>query len=683
MAIVLALATAAALPTAALAKRAPSRLRAFSSCPELVGYAKGHFAQTKGAPAAGVTPLAEPGHPRPRSDRPTPRPRSRRRRRRPTRPRTSRRRASTSPTWSRPTARRSSPSPGTRSYAVAATGPGAPRITGSLKLGRSGGDLLLHGHAPARDPEREPPHLGRAGRRRRAPPRARAGSGQTLLTEVDVSDPAALKVARTLTLDGQYVNARQNGAHRARRALLDAAGLHGRRRARPRVGLAAALALRLADLRAPSHADDRRLPRGAPAADVLGARDGVDPHHRPGQGPVGGRRRRGHDRRADGLRLDAATSTSRPSAGSIRRPRRATCRRPRRSSTASTSPIPTAPPTRPAARSPATCSTSTRSPSRAATCAWPRPPSPSGGRARSRARQPELRDGAAPAGRDARPHRPRLGPGQGAAHLLGALHRRRRLRRDLPPGRSALHDRPGRPDRAEASWASSSCSATRPTCTRSPTACCSASARTRRPRAAPRACRCRSSASATRRIRSCWPSTRWARRRRRRSSSTATPSSTGPRGSSSCCRCRSTTRATASVVAGLHRRGRADRHPVGDRRGRPGRPRPGRWLRPGDQPLGRHRRPAADGLRRRRDGERRSTASRASGGWRSRRPRATESRLLRCATPKASSRGRSERWSQRPWRACRHKHHMDEEDRTRLRTTAARRETPPASLPPR
>ena len=52
MAIALALGTTAALPTAALAKRAPSRLRAFSSCPALVGYAKGHFAQTQGAPAA-------------------------------------------------------------------------------------------------------------------------------------------------------------------------------------------------------------------------------------------------------------------------------------------------------------------------------------------------------------------------------------------------------------------------------------------------------------------------------------------------------------------------------------------------------------------------------------------------------------------------------------------------------
>ena len=30
-------------------------------------------------------------------------------------------------------------------YAVAATGPGAPRIAGSLALGRTGGDLLLHG----------------------------------------------------------------------------------------------------------------------------------------------------------------------------------------------------------------------------------------------------------------------------------------------------------------------------------------------------------------------------------------------------------------------------------------------------------------------------------------------------------------------------------------------------------
>ena len=40
MAIALALGSGAALPTAALAKRAPSRLRAFASCPALVGYAQ-------------------------------------------------------------------------------------------------------------------------------------------------------------------------------------------------------------------------------------------------------------------------------------------------------------------------------------------------------------------------------------------------------------------------------------------------------------------------------------------------------------------------------------------------------------------------------------------------------------------------------------------------------------------
>ena len=43
---------------------------------------------------------------------------------------------------------------------------------------------------------------------------------------------------------------------------------------------------------------------------------------------------------------------------------------------------------------------------------------------------------------------------------------------------------------------------------------------------------------------------------------------------------------------------------LGDRRGRPRRPRPGRRLRPADHPLDRHRRPAADGVRRRRAGER-------------------------------------------------------------------------------
>jgi len=216
VAIALALGTGAALPTAAPAKRAPSRLHAFSSCPALVGYAKDHFAQTRGAPAGGVTPLAEPTIPgRTPTDTSAP---------------------------SAPTAvsKEAAPSYSTTNvqeegvdepdvvktdgttiftvvgdtlYAVAAAGPDGPRIAGSLKLGRSGGDLLLHGQRllviqSAGAPIAVDPVAGGGAPRLAVAP----VSGQTVITEVDVRDPAALKVARTLTLDGQYVNARQNGA---------------------------------------------------------------------------------------------------------------------------------------------------------------------------------------------------------------------------------------------------------------------------------------------------------------------------------------------------------------------------------------------------------------------------------------------------------------------------------------
>ena len=262
---------------------------------------------------------------------------------------------------------------------------------------------------------------------------------------------------------------------------------------------------------------------------------------------MGGRRRRGHDRRA-------RRSTARASHLYVATQRwidpRTGARRPAddrgRSSTASTSPTPTARPTRPAARSPATCSTSTRSPSRAATCAWPRRPIPCGGRAGSRARRRASvtvlrRDGAT-----LRARRPRLRAWARAQRIysvrfIGDVGYVVTFRQVDPLYTIDLSE----PDARRRSSASSSCSATPPTCTRSPTTCCSASARTRRPRAGPRACRSRSSASATRPIPSCWPSTRWARRRRRRSSSTATPSSTGRRASSSCCRSRSTTPAPA------------------------------------------------------------------------------------------------------------------------------------------
>jgi uncharacterized secreted protein with C-terminal beta-propeller domain len=211
--VVLALALAAVLPAAALAKRAPTRLRAFSSCPSLVAYAKGHLAETQGAATGGVTPLAEPTIPG----------------RAPT--------GTSAPPAPSAVSKEAAPSYSTTNvqeegvdepdlvktdgttiftvvgetlYAVAATGAGAPRITGSLKLGRPGGDLLLHGQRLLVIQSASPPIAVEPV----AAPRLAIAplSGQTILTEVDVSDPAALKVARTLTLDGQYVNARQNGA---------------------------------------------------------------------------------------------------------------------------------------------------------------------------------------------------------------------------------------------------------------------------------------------------------------------------------------------------------------------------------------------------------------------------------------------------------------------------------------
>jgi Beta propeller domain len=215
VAILLALATVAALPAGALAKRAPSRLHAFASCPEIVGYAQRHFTQTQGASGRGVEPLAEPTIPaRAPTDSSTP-----------SAPSTSAKEAA--PTYSTTNVQEEGVDEpdvvktdgatiftvvGQTLYAVAGTGPGAPRIVGSLALGRPGGDLLLHGRRllviQTASPMPVEPVAGTVAPRLRIA----AVHSQTLITEVDVGDPAALKVARTLRLDGRYVNARQNGA---------------------------------------------------------------------------------------------------------------------------------------------------------------------------------------------------------------------------------------------------------------------------------------------------------------------------------------------------------------------------------------------------------------------------------------------------------------------------------------
>jgi beta propeller domain-containing protein len=209
--LLLASACVVASAPAALAKRAPARLRTFSSCPQLVGYAQRHLAQTHGVPervmpgvlAPTITPTARPTTPQASPDAAK----------------------EAAPAYSttnvqeegvdEPDAVKTDGTTiftvvGQTLYAVAASGQGTPRIAGSLALGRYGGDLLLHGgRLIVIQGDAEPIEPVAGGPVPRAAPIG--VEGQTVITEVDVRDPSAPKIARTLTLDGQYVNARQNG----------------------------------------------------------------------------------------------------------------------------------------------------------------------------------------------------------------------------------------------------------------------------------------------------------------------------------------------------------------------------------------------------------------------------------------------------------------------------------------
>jgi len=91
-------------------------------------------------------------------------------------------------------------------YAIAVRG--ESRILGSLKLGGYGGQLFLRGN-------RLVAIVGQANFVFDRPVAALApipyGYGKTELTEIDVSDPSSMKVARELTFDGAFAAARQNG----------------------------------------------------------------------------------------------------------------------------------------------------------------------------------------------------------------------------------------------------------------------------------------------------------------------------------------------------------------------------------------------------------------------------------------------------------------------------------------
>jgi Beta propeller domain len=102
--------------------------------------------------------------------------------------------------------------------AVAAGG-ATPRLLGTLDLGPSGygSQLLLRGNrlivvsGQLRSPIGITPMIANAPASIRSSPYFIYGS-TTTLTEVNISDPAAMKVTQTMTVDGRFVDARQSGS---------------------------------------------------------------------------------------------------------------------------------------------------------------------------------------------------------------------------------------------------------------------------------------------------------------------------------------------------------------------------------------------------------------------------------------------------------------------------------------
>jgi Beta propeller domain len=239
-------------PALALRRAAHVRPRAFASCARLVGYERAHFAVTHGVPETSPRPLSEPSIAAPSPL------------------------GSASPQTAAPVenagtttsgasfSTTNNQEPGIEEpdvvktdgstifaveqgalYAVLASGP-APHLAGSLPLGSSGygAQLLLRGSrllvisgsqalpisvgvavpalpaavghqspvlsgvapaalAPSTSPVASVPSIA---------PSPYYYAAATTITEVDVHDPAAMKVARTMTVEGTFVDARQNGA---------------------------------------------------------------------------------------------------------------------------------------------------------------------------------------------------------------------------------------------------------------------------------------------------------------------------------------------------------------------------------------------------------------------------------------------------------------------------------------
>ena len=336
--------------------------------------------------------------------------------------------------------------------------------------------------------------------------------GRTRFTEIDISDPRALKIRKTYDVEGDYLERpadRRDGArgpdHAGRAGIempetnpgLTPSVVRRRwvrsvRRTRTRAWLPAGI---LRDRRTGRRAPrGRALPPGAPHQALHRARHHHRAHDRHEPRAPGDRRRRADDRGTPSTRARTGCTSPR-SAGWARTPRARSCSTsPPPACTRSRQRRPGARITSAAARSPATCSTSGRCPSTRASCASPRRrcrPGTQGARTESAVRTLEEREG-------------RLTQ-LGAVGGLGAGERIYAVRfmgdtgyvvtfRQTDPLYVIDLANPRAPR-----WSASSRSpATRPTCTRSATGCCSASVRTLTSRAAPRACSCRCSTSPTR-----------------------------------------------------------------------------------------------------------------------------------------------------------------------------------------
>ena len=226
-----------ALPAPAFAFRHASRPRphAFASCARLVGYAHRHLAATRGMAEKVPRPLSEPGTPlvangTPKAAAPTDSG------------------STTGGSVSFSTTNNQEPGveepdivktdgstifvlEGGRLYALSARP--ALRLAGSLPVGAAGygAQLLIRGtrllvisssggavafadpvRAVPTNRARVAPAASRARRPRRIHSAPYVRDATTTVTEVDAANPAEMHIARVMTVDGAFVDARQNGA---------------------------------------------------------------------------------------------------------------------------------------------------------------------------------------------------------------------------------------------------------------------------------------------------------------------------------------------------------------------------------------------------------------------------------------------------------------------------------------